>query len=266
MKHVLDAMWTYVEMDDIETSDEDGYYEDSPRYKHLIAFAEAISPVRKMDFRQQAAVYAIRGVLTSNPGGYPGALVLAEARCCVSFPPFLVPGSQIWIQKAVHLNPSEAQWVIDLAYAVWDEDPEEPGPDEPDHLDASLTARGVALIAQGSSPSHNAKVRLERRGGRGAVRRDAALNGSVARGTSGCAAAGLQAVGVRPAGRPSAGAAAPQVDHGPGADSTDGALPLPGAAQEEGLVPPGRLQEQEEVHLRAGLDQGPAQARPGVSR
>ena len=78
--------------------------------------------------------------------------------------PLPVPGSQIWIQKAVHLNPSEAQWVIDLAYAVWDEDPEDPDPDEQDQRDASLTARGVALIAQGGSPSHNAKVGAARPG------------------------------------------------------------------------------------------------------
>lgn len=69
MKHVLDAMWTYVEMDELEVAEEDDDDEDSPRYQDLMKFAANISPVRKMDYQQRAALYAIRGALSTYPGG-----------------------------------------------------------------------------------------------------------------------------------------------------------------------------------------------------
>lgn len=143
----------------------------------------------------------------------------------------------------MHLNPCEAQWVIDLAYVVWDEDPEEPAPEPPKGLDAALAGRCVLLVEQAGSPSHNAKASLEA---------SSSVKSLCGAGYLTCSLiAGLLADALRQAAGEAVRCreAAPQVVHGPGADAARSALLRSWRGQE--LLPPGRLQEQEEVHLHA---------------
>lgn len=130
IKHVLDSTWANVlEAEHVKVEN----WKDTPEGQALGKFVEGITPFAKLDYRQRAAVYAIRAHCSEDPENL------------------------YWIQRAIHISPLEAQWYIDLEYILWDEDPSCPHLPYADDVDLSLVLKATQLYESPLCPSQNVK-------------------------------------------------------------------------------------------------------------